>query len=259
MHAANPGPFTGSGNWTYLIPGAAPVLIDAGVGHAAHLSALALAAPDGPAEVLVTHVHSDHSAGAAAIHARWPAARFSKHPWPERDAKIDVPWHTLTDGARVETAEGVIEVLHTPGHAPDHLAFWHADSRTLFAGDLLVSGGTVFIPASSGGNLVDYLQSLARLLDLRPLRALPAHGPAIDDPVALIHHYLDHRRRREEQIVTALESGLSTIDAVTEHIYTSLASAVVPMAKESVLSHLKKLEHEGRVCRDGQQWTTTDK
>ena len=30
LHAANPGIFTGAGNWTYLIPGPRPVLIDAG-------------------------------------------------------------------------------------------------------------------------------------------------------------------------------------------------------------------------------------
>ena len=34
LHAANPGPMTGDGNWTYLIGARQPVLIDAGVGHA---------------------------------------------------------------------------------------------------------------------------------------------------------------------------------------------------------------------------------
>ena len=45
-------------------------------------------------------------------------------------------------------------VMHTPGHAPDHLTLWHADSRTLFVGDMLVQGSTVVIPASHGGSLV---------------------------------------------------------------------------------------------------------
>ena len=41
LHARNPGPYTGDGNWTYLIAGERPVLIDAGVGQPEHLADLA--------------------------------------------------------------------------------------------------------------------------------------------------------------------------------------------------------------------------
>jgi glyoxylase-like metal-dependent hydrolase (beta-lactamase superfamily II) len=61
LHASNPGVFTGAGNWTYLITGSTPVLIDAGVGEPAHLDAIAAHVPDGPAHVLVTHGHPDHA------------------------------------------------------------------------------------------------------------------------------------------------------------------------------------------------------
>lgn len=252
LHAGNPGPFTGEGNWTYFIPGDRPILIDAGVGVPSHLDAIAAASPAGPADVLVTHAHDDHAAGAPAVRARWPLARFSKFPWPERDR--DVPWQPLDDGATVMTGRGPLAVLHTPGHSPDHIALWHAESRTLFVGDLLVLGSTVFIPASAGGNLADYLRSLDRLRGLSPLRAWPAHGPVIEDPVALITQYLDHRRQREAQVMMALEEGLATVDAITERIYTTLAPALAPMARESVLAHLVKLEGEGTVRRCGAHW-----
>jgi len=255
LHAGNPGPFTGEGNWTYLIPGDAPVLIDAGVGQASHLDALAAAAPAGPGRVLVTHVHTDHATGAPAIASRWPAAEFWKWPWPEKDARFAVPWRPLRDGDRVATPADDLEVIHTPGHSPDHLAFWHAGSRTVFVGDLLVLGTTVFIPASSGGNLSDYLRSLERLLALEPVRAWPAHGPVIEDPAALIRQYLDHRRQREAQVLSALASGVSTADAITAAIYFRLTPALAPMARESVLAHLHKLEQDGRARRDGECWT----
>ena len=48
----------------------------------------------------------------------------------------------IADGRSRADRRGRLEVLHTPGHSPDHLAFWHADSRTLFVGDLLVQGST---------------------------------------------------------------------------------------------------------------------
>lgn len=252
LHAANPGPMTGGGNWTYLIGGERPLLIDAGVGNQVHLDAIAAAAPRGPAQVLVTHAHSDHVTGAPAIHERWPSAQLSKFPWQARDPGL--PWQWLDDGAIVPTDEGDLTVLHTPGHSPDHLTLWHEGSRTLFVGDMLVQGSTVVIPASHGGSLVDYLKSLDRMLQLNPARALPAHGPAIEDPAALIHRYIEHRRSREEQVLSLLAARPSTVEGLAASIYPSLAPELIGMARESVLAHLHKLEHEHRVIREVDFW-----
>jgi glyoxylase-like metal-dependent hydrolase (beta-lactamase superfamily II) len=254
LHAANPGPMTGSGNWTWLLPGPAPLLIDAGVGQAAHLDAIAGHVPGGPAVVLVTHVHPDHASGAPALVARWPAVQFKKWPWPERDATFAVGWTPLADGQRIDTPEGPLQVVHTPGHSPDHVVFWHEPSATVFTGDLLVVGGTVVIPASHGGSLGAYLGSLARVAALEPKRALPAHGPAIDDPLALIDHYIAHRRMRETQILEALSAGDTTITAITARIYRGLDPALLPQAHESVLAHLRKLEDDGGVRLEGDAW-----
>ncbi len=270
LHAANPGPMTGDGNWTYLIGDRHPVLIDAGVGNAAHLDAIAAAAPGGPSLVLVTHAHSDHVSGAPAIKARWPDARFSKSPWPIRPSTPlraavsnverrdpDVGWSWLQDGSIVDTDEGPLTALHTPGHSPDHLTLWHADSRTLFVGDMLVLGSTVVIPASIGGSLSEYLRSLDRMSTLNPARAFPAHGPVIEDPLALIHKYIEHRAQREQQVLGALGAEGSTVDAIAATIYPSIDQALVAMARESVLAHLQKLADDGRAHRDGERWIPT--
>lgn len=254
LHAANPGPVTGSGNWTYLLPGPRPLLVDAGVGDAGHLDHLFAAAPGGPAAVVVTHAHSDHASGAPRLHARAPAARFLKVPWPESDAAYDVPWEALADGQVLETGEGPLTVVHTPGHAPDHVVLWHEASRTAFTGDLLVRGSTVVIPASRGGVLADYLRSLQRLAALAPRRALPAHGPVIDDPLAVIDVYLAHRRDRERQVLEALDGGPAIVSAIVARLYLDLQPALVAMAEESVLAHLLMLEGEARVARDGATW-----
>jgi glyoxylase-like metal-dependent hydrolase (beta-lactamase superfamily II) len=254
LHAANPSPMTGAGNWTYLIPGPEPLLIDAGVGLDPHLDAIAAAVPAGPSRVLVTHAHSDHASGVTAIAARWPAVRFLKLPWPERDPRYAVPWERLADGDRIRTGEGDLEVIHTPGHAPDHVALWHAPSRTVFTGDLLVIGTTVVIPGSHSGSLALYLQSLERVRALQPLRAMPAHGAVIEDPEALIGKYVAHRARREEEITAVLDAGPATVEAIVSSIYGGLQRELVPMARESVIAHLVKLEAEGRACLDGDRW-----
>jgi glyoxylase-like metal-dependent hydrolase (beta-lactamase superfamily II) len=257
LHAANPGAMTGSGNWTYLLAGAKPVLIDAGTGVASHLDAIAAHVPDGPRHVLVTHAHEDHASGTVAIAARWPQTRFSKMPWPDRDTRYGVHWNALVDGQTIEAGDDVLNVVHTPGHAPDHICLWRSSTRDLFCGDLVVLGSTVVIPASSGGSLTDYLSSLSRVDALAPSRLLPAHGPAIEDPEAIIRRYIEHRKQREQQVLAALEDGSETVDRLTARIYVGLAAELMPMARESVLAHLVKLEHEGLVRRLGGDWERT--
>jgi glyoxylase-like metal-dependent hydrolase (beta-lactamase superfamily II) len=252
LHAANPGPFTGDGNWTYLIDGEVPVLIDAGVGEASHLEAIDAAAGGRHLHLVVTHAHSDHISGAPALIAQRPSTQLSKMPWPERDRGL--AWAPLRDGDVVATGAGDLQVIHTPGHAPDHLCLWHAASRSLFAGDMLVQGSTVMIPASHRGSLVEYLDSLERLLALDAARVFPAHGPVIEDPAALIRHYIAHRAARERQVRAALASGASTIDDLLARIYPGLQPALEPMARESLLAHLLKLEHDGLAARSEAGW-----
>ena len=252
LAAANPGPMTGEGNWTYLIGSTAPILIDAGVGKPSHLAAIAEAAPNGLSRVIVTHAHPDHVSGAPEMARRWPSASFEKYPWPDRDPAL--PWRWLADGDLIRTDEGVLQAVHTPGHAPDHLVLWHQESRTLFTGDMLVLGNSVVILASHGGDLAAYLASLQRMRDLNPARAYPAHGPVIDDPIGLIDRYLAHRAKREEQVLDALAQQRDTVEAIAADIYTGLIDALVPMARDGVLAHLQKLAREGRVVQVDERW-----
>jgi len=256
LHAANPGPLTGGGNWTYFFPGRHPVLIDAGVGSLAHLDAIEQAAAKGPGRVIVSHAHSDHITGVSALIGRWPNTAFAKFPWPDRDSRHPVTWQALADGQIIAAGDSELEVVHTPGHAPDHLAFWHAPTRTLLSADLVTAGTTVAILASQGGSLSQYLRSLQRVLERDPARLLPAHGDPIDEPAALIRRYIDHRRMRERQVLAALEAGVGSVDGIVERIYVGLADPLIRMARESVLAHLVKLQDEGLARRQGDAWTT---
>jgi glyoxylase-like metal-dependent hydrolase (beta-lactamase superfamily II) len=252
IHAFNPGPVTGAGNWTWLIPGRLPTLIDAGTGDPRHLDALRRTL-DGAslAQVLVTHAHGDHASGAPVIAQQMPGTRFLKMPWPERDARWPVAWNALRDGEEIPAGDTTLVAIHTPGHAPDHLCFWHEESRTIFGGDLAVHGSTVWIPTNIGGDMAEYLASLERVLRLAPARMLPAHGPVIENPGTLLREYLAHRRERETQVIDALRTGASSPDAIVERLYVGVKERLIPFARESVLAHLRKLEQEGRArCLD---------
>lgn len=243
--ARNPGTLTGPGNNTWLLDGAQPTLIDAGVGHPEHLDELAHhLAGRALARVLVTHGHPDHASGVPALRRRWPSVAV--HKWPSADAPDLEPLH---NGEQVSAGDVRLEVVHTPGHAVDHVCFWEPQSRGLFCGDMMTATTTIMVPpAARGGSLRDYLASLERLSALSPVVAWPGHGPVIEYPVGRISEYLAHRAERERQVLACLDQGVTDLDAIVARVYLDTPRDLWPAARLTVEALLEKL---GRNLNDG--------
>jgi glyoxylase-like metal-dependent hydrolase (beta-lactamase superfamily II) len=229
--ARNPSQWTGpTGNNTWLLLGREAALVDAGVGHPDHLADIERALQGATLRrVLITHGHSDHVDGLPALRARWP--------------EVEVVRSVGTFPA----GDTTLEAIDTPGHAPDHLCFFDQASRDLYCGDLARLGGSIVIPANTGGDLRDYLNSLKRVRALDPRRLLPGHGPIVERPLALIDEYIAHRDLRDRQILAAIAAGARTPEEIVERVYPTLASSLKRAAAATVEAHLQKLRKEGKL------------
>ena len=244
--AANSSAFTLGGTNTYLLGRDRVIVVDPGPDDPAHVSAVlesANASGGGIALILVTHSHRDHLGAAAALAA---GRSVPVRRWGAGDAP-------LVDGETVEEGGAALRVLHTPGHAADHVVFHWPGERVLFSGDLILGTGTVVLEPRNGA-LNAYLASLERVARLDLALIAPGHGPLIQDPAARVAEYLAHRRMREGQVLDALAGGARTPGEIVGEIYRDLDPGLHPAAENTVRAHLLKLVREGRARREGNRY-----
>jgi glyoxylase-like metal-dependent hydrolase (beta-lactamase superfamily II) len=247
--APNPSLMTLTGTNTYLVGIDEVAVIDPGPDDPAHIEAIIGASMRERVRwVLVTHHHADHSSGVARLVAETGAQVVALNP--PKGVTPAVPYtpdRRPDDGEVIEGTEWGLEVLHTPGHASDHLSFFLEEERVLFTGDCVLGGSTSVINPPDG-DLGAYMASLERIRKRRLARICPGHGDVIEDPRALVNEYIEHRKMREKQILGALREGPAKIAELVLRIYASeVPEALYPVAARSVHAHLLKLRGEGRV------------
>lgn len=117
----------------------------------------------------------------------------------------------------------------------------------LFSGDHVMDGSTVVI-SPPDGDMAAYLDSLAKVRQLRLRSIAPGHGHLIDDPKARLDWYIEHRLEREQQVLDTLTAaGTAKIAQLVASIYLDLDPELVPVAERTVHAHLLKLAAEGKV------------
>lgn len=177
--------------------------------------------------VVLTHHDWDHVVGAAFF----PGARIVAHrlfsgevqagaeriraaagryfaaagitPLPQ--VELPVPRETVDRILPLMVGGLRVLLVQTPGHAPDHLSIYDADTACLWAGDLLSDRE---IPMVSG-RLDAYERTLAMLAGMEIRMAVPGHGAIardareVADRIAWDRAYLAGLRRCVEVVVAA--------------------------------------------------------
>jgi endoribonuclease LACTB2 len=210
--------------------------------------------------IIVSHLHPDHVGGERAL---------QNHILNKYDVKIPLAAHRLTAEKLPEiqfdeSLEGdknfdlldanannfKLEVLHTPGHARGHLAFYVEKIGFLLSSDNVVGTGSVLI-APPEGNMRDYFNSLERLKNLPNLRLVcGSHGAAMSDAQSKIESDIAHRLEREAKILQAWQNGARTTREIVQQVYTDVQPELWQLAEKSVLAHLEKLEAEEKLTAD---------
>lgn len=200
--------------------------------------------------ILVTHHHADHIGYAERLRDRLGVPLGAHRHTADR-----VPFavdRILDEGDVLALGDDhVLDVLHTPGHAPGHLVFVDRGTRMAHVGDMVAAEGTILIDPDDAGDMGAYLRSLERLKSLGLSAVVPAHGGVIEDPNRIFDHYVTHRLGREAKVVAGIEPSGSDFDDVLARAYADTPRHLWPLAARSLEAHLQKLEQDGRVTRKG--------
>ena len=260
LTAPNPSAMTGPGTNSYIVGDAATgyIVIDPGPNDFDHIGRLWRATKGDIRMIVCTHSHADHSPGAAPLQALCkngkplilglaskPTARATARFTPERE---------LADGERLvlsgataagETVTHTLRVIHTPGHAANHLCLVLEEDGLLFSGDHILNGSTTVVDPPDG-DMTAYLDSLDTLdaaceaggIDF----ILPAHGYVIGFARTAIGMLKAHRLKREAKIAAAMQKlPEGTPEEWLPLAYDDVPERMWPVAARSLAAHVARI------------------
>ena len=264
LTAPNPGVMTGPGTNSYLVgdPDTGYAAIDPGPADPEHLDRLWRAAGGHIRYIVCTHSHPDHSPGAAPLQALCaqhghtpPVLGLSSQPTARAHSSF-TPDRELANGELLilqgHGTTHTLRVVHTPGHAANHLCLVLEEDGLLFSGDHVLNGSTTVIDPPDG-NMADYLNSLDQLLAAcaqnRIEFILPAHGYVLGnlwdeahDARACITHLKNHRLKREAKILGVMQKHPNgSMDDWVQQAYDDVPPRLWPVAMRSLLAHVERI------------------
>ena len=214
--------------------------------------------------IVLTHHHQDHIGAVNACAERYGIPVWA-HPITAELLSGNITCSAFLNEGDVlplgQSPQGngswQLHVLHTPGHASGHLAFWEPVYRLLFVADLVSALSSVVI-APPDGNLQVYLDSLKRMQSFPTRLLLPCHGSPSSRPEKTLEECIQHRIKREQQLLETLSTIPQTIDELLPILYKGTPSAVLFLAGKQLEAGLLKLAEEGKaeICEQG--WRRTE-
>lgn len=170
-------------------------------------------------DILISHCHKDHWGGLDDIMSselnKQQSQSINVHKFPLLEENTLFK-HLDSFPQQVEVKELVddqvfvvdkdvhIRVVHTPGHAKDHCAFYFEEEDTVFTADCILGHGSVAFE-----DLTEYIYGLRRIQDLKPSKLYPGHGDVVNNGIEKVEQYLSIRMAKENQILEIMRKDKS--------------------------------------------------
>jgi len=196
-------------------------------------------------------------------HAPWLGRAFSSAGTPDdlqhsihdsfqqmrRNFKELTPSWMLEGGETIETSDGLLEVVWTPGHSPGHICLYSRTHKFLISGDHMLENITPNISwVPDKDTLGDYLQSLEMLVPFDIGTVLPSHGKPFDGHASWIRATQDHHEERCGEILSLTRETPQTAHFLVESMWKKQLSPFhYHFAVLEILAHLEYLLRAGRI------------
>jgi len=190
--------------------------------------------------IIPTHIHLDHAGGMGSLARLFPQAKVVLHPRAVRHVVdnarliestrmsfgedfetrygefLPVPEpqvKSVEDGEALSINGRTLQIIHTPGHAPHHIAVFDRETGSLFCGEALglpLKGAESSpIPAAAPPSFdIDvYLESMGKLRKLKPEILCYSHYGVGKEPDELIGRAVENTRRWGDAVMDAMKGG----------------------------------------------------
>lgn len=175
------------------------------------------------------------------------------------------PSRFVKEGETLDFSGRSFEIHHRPGHSPSDTVFFDKAAGIMIGGDHLlaeVSSNPLIarpldweLPGEPSDEalhrphqLLIYLESLEKTAAMEGVGVvLGGHGPAFEDPAALVAERKALHERRASKIEALLREGPSTAHGLAERMWGNVAVTQAYLTLSEVLGHLDLLVDRGAV------------
>jgi ribonuclease/clavin/mitogillin len=171
-------------------------------------------------QVVLTHNHEDHTGlapwlqkelgvpvrihetGIAPCREKADIPFYRRMFWGDRE-----PFDPQALSAQVETERYRFEVLHTPGHAPDHVVLYNRENGWLFTGDLYLHARPKMIMRHE--SIPQIMESLRKLVSLDVSTVFCCHAGIVENGREMLLAKLQHLEEVRGEVLQMREKGYS--------------------------------------------------
>ncbi|MTD30638.1 MBL fold metallo-hydrolase [Planomicrobium sp. YIM 101495] len=180
-------------------------------------------------QVVLTHNHEDHTGTAPWLQQQFGIPIFV-HPKGLTECSEDTPYpeyRIQTWGRRApfeaQPLESVVssrsrnwQVIETPGHARDHVAFYDGESKVMFTGDLYVNPRTKVIMRDE--SIPQIMQSIRKLLEYEFTSIFCSHAGYVENGRSKLEEKLAYLENLSAQLKRMHGQGM-TVEEIREELF----------------------------------------